>query len=315
MGFYDVLGALGAGLSTGAQAYDTLQQRERQQEIDEKDREERTRLRALEQALMELNLDQARAGPQPTYGVGAAGRPTMSGARDPGQVSEFMERYPVAPETPDPPSVSVRRPTAGGDYTISGTPDQIPGLVDALPPRMEPPENVSAGERRSDAVINNIVSGFRSETMDHRDAASGYAAMQGAYQELASGNPAAAIGMLFAYGKILDPGSVVREGELRTLQNIGAYDDRVKNWIQMAYNGTMTPEVAEGIVRVAENTMRQRQAMFRDVRESALRRGEIQGLSRAELEQIIPDYYRRFGAQGSEPQDLYDLYPNLRPPS
>jgi hypothetical protein len=304
MGFFDSLltgaNALSQGASTYFQTQDALQKREREQGIQDEDREESKRLRALERALMELRIGEAEAGPQPTYGVGAGGRPTMSGARDPGTVEEFMTRHPAQPEAP---RVSVSRPTAEGTYGVTGTQEQVTGTLGTLPPMIVPPEQVTPGDRRSDSVINSIVSGFRTETSDHRDAASGYAALKGAYDQLQTGNPAAAIGMLFAYGKILDPGSVVREGELRTLQNIGAYDQRVKNWMDMATKGTMTPEVAQGIMDVAENTLRQRAQAFADVRQNALQRGELQGVSRQELEQIIPDYYRRAfdGGTGASP--------------
>jgi hypothetical protein len=297
MAFYDILNAVGQGLSTGAQAYDAQQQRTRQQQIEEEEREEAKRLGAIQRALLELKVGEAERGPQPTYGVGAEGRPTMAGARDPAQVEDFRARYPAEPEVP---RMTVSRPTAEGTYGVTGTPEQVAGQMGTLPPMVTPPAPVTPGERRSDSVINSIVSGFRSETTDHRDAASGYAALKGAYDQLATGNPAAAIGMLFAYGKILDPGSVVREGELRTLQNIGAYDQRVKNWMKQATEGTMSPEVARGIMEVAENTLRQRAQAFQDVRENALQRGELQGVSREELEQIIPDYYRRaFGGDGA----------------
>jgi hypothetical protein len=280
--------AVAQGVSGYAQAKDFQDQRARQQQIEDQEREAKKRRDVLEMALLELRADNERQGPQPTFDVGPTGT-TVRGVTDPTQAKRYGEQF----RQPEAPQITLRRPTAEGDYSVAGSPGAVRGAMGGLPPMVTPPEPVTQGERRSDSVINSIVSGFRSETTDHRDAASGYAALKGAYDQLATGNPAAAIGMLFAYGKILDPGSVVREGELRTLQNIGAYDQRVKNWMKQATEGTMSDEVARGIMNVAENTLRQRAQAFGDVRQNALQRGELQGVSREELEQIIPDYYRR----------------------
>jgi hypothetical protein len=51
-------------------------------------------------------------------------------------------------------------------------------------------------------------------------------------------SPAGDISMIFSYMKMLDPVSVVREGEQATAQNAAGVPDRIRNW----YNKTLTGE-------------------------------------------------------------------------
>lgn len=96
MALYDLLGALGQGVSTGFQTHDALQQRERQQSIEDEDREERKRLQALERAIMELNLKSGHAelaaSRVPQFNVGPGGT-SVTGIRDPKQADEYAARY------------------------------------------------------------------------------------------------------------------------------------------------------------------------------------------------------------------------------
>jgi len=78
---------------------------------------------------------------------------------------------------------------------------------------------------------------FRKE---YSDQTKGYQEVKSAYGRiLASGDDAAGdIALIFNYMKMLDPGSVVREGEFATAQNAGGVPDRVVNLYNRALSGT-----------------------------------------------------------------------------
>lgn len=71
-------------------------------------------------------------------------------------------------------------------------------------------------------------------------------------------SPASDIGLIFGYMKMLDPGSVVREGEFATAQNAGGIPDRVANLYNKALNGQfLTPEQRQDFVSTAERLYNQ----------------------------------------------------------
>jgi len=66
-----------------------------------------------------------------------------------------------------------------------------------------------------------------------------FSATQDAYRKItaAEDTPAGDISLIFSYMKMLDPGSVVREGEFATAQNAAGVPDRVQNLYNQAING------------------------------------------------------------------------------
>lgn len=62
------------------------------------------------------------------------------------------------------------------------------------------------------------------------------------------------IGTIFGFMKMLDPGSVVREGEFATAQNSSGIPDRVRNMYNSAINGErLTPEQRAEFVRTSDS--------------------------------------------------------------
>jgi hypothetical protein len=62
------------------------------------------------------------------------------------------------------------------------------------------------------------------------------------------------IGTIFGFMKMLDPGSVVREGEFATAQNSSGVPDRVRNLYNNVVNGErLTPEQRAEFVRTADS--------------------------------------------------------------
>lgn len=61
------------------------------------------------------------------------------------------------------------------------------------------------------------------------------------------------VSLIFAYMKMLDPGSVVREGEFATAQNTGGIDDTIRNLYNGVVNGQrLTPEQRAKFVSAAD---------------------------------------------------------------
>ena len=101
-------------------------------------------------------------------------------------------------------------------------------LVKAPPPVIKPP----GGE----ATYEGLRKEWTNLTKDYRDIGNMWAKIREA-----GTNPTAAndMAMIFGYMKILDPGSVVREGEFANARNAAGVPDRVRNLYNQAKDGTM----------------------------------------------------------------------------
>lgn len=67
-----------------------------------------------------------------------------------------------------------------------------------------------------------------------------------------AGEAASDISLIFAFMKMLDPNSVVREGEFATAQNSGGIEEKIRNTYNQAVSGEfLTPEQREDFVRRA----------------------------------------------------------------
>lgn len=78
------------------------------------------------------------------------------------------------------------------------------------------------------------------------------------------GNDAAAssLALVYAYAKLLDPGSVVREGELRLTLSQGSVFDQITNMWKRAKEGTMSPRLVESMMREAMGQVNAAQGDF-----------------------------------------------------
>lgn len=141
-----------------------------------------------------------------------------------GQIYDWSTGTWIAPPTPEgaPADREVRNDQNGVPrYMDTGEP-VFPGVEVAEEP-------INFGDEES------LRDNFRMETADYRQ-------IQGHYQRLqaAAANPSAAgdVAMIFGFMKMLDPISVVREGEQATAANAGGVDDRILN----IYNRLLTGE-------------------------------------------------------------------------
>jgi hypothetical protein len=84
--------------------------------------------------------------------------------------------------------------------------------------------------------------------------------------ETAAKNPSAAgdISLIFGYMKLLDPTSVVREGEFATAQNAGSVPDRIFALYNKALTGeTLKSNIREDFVSQAKNLVRSQQEIYK----------------------------------------------------
>jgi len=71
------------------------------------------------------------------------------------------------------------------------------------------------------------------------------------------------VSLIFAFMKILDPGSVVREGEFATAQNAGGIPDRIRAQYNAAVDGQrLAPAQRQDFLNQAKNLARSQQQMF-----------------------------------------------------
>jgi hypothetical protein len=89
--------------------------------------------------------------------------------------------------------------------------------------------------------------------------------MASAYGKVTSADPTAAGDMssIFAYMKILDPGSTVREGEFASAQNAAGIPDRIRNMYNRAASGEiLAPEQREDFKAQARNLLKAQKSRY-----------------------------------------------------
>lgn len=103
----------------------------------------------------------------------------------------------------------------------------------------------------------------RQEVKDFRTVQSAYNSVQAAAR-----NPSAAgdLSLIFAYMKILDPGSVVREQEFANAQNAAGVPDRIRNTYNRVLNGQrLNPNQRNDFLGQANNLFQSRQQTFQGI--------------------------------------------------
>lgn len=117
-----------------------------------------------------------------------------------------------------------------------------------------------------------------------------------AYQSVlaADKSPAGDIALVFGFMKMVDPTSVVREGEFATAQNAGSVPERVRAMYNRALNGErLTDTIRADFIQQATNRANR---------------------SRQSLQKVIQDYHRRAQRIGVDPADAaYDYFLGAEP--
>lgn len=120
-----------------------------------------------------------------------------------------------------------------------------------------------------------LATSFRTDLSEHQQVANAYGTVLAAAQD-----PSAAgdLALIFAYMRMLDPGSVVREGEFATAQNAPGVPERVRAQYNRILSGErFTPEARADFLdrarRLAQQRQKQVQPILRRYRERARRAG------------------------------------------
>lgn len=92
------------------------------------------------------------------------------------------------------------------------------------------------------------------------------------------------LSLVFGFMKMLDPGSVVREGEFATAQNAAGVPDRVRNAYNRALSGEiLNPNQRAGFLAAAEDAYRAETATYQPIADLYGRLAQTQGLDPADI--------------------------------
>lgn len=154
---------------------------------------------------------------------------------------------------------------------------------------------VEQAERFRASMINTVLSNFQTQTRVMSDRATGLAGMQASFEGVQAGNPAAGLALIIGYNKVLDPPSIVRQGEVQTTTRLASLPERVQRAFQAAQTGTpVTVGMAENLLAAARGIVGANVATFSEFRDAALLRAEAVGLDRAEMEGLLPNPFAQF---------------------
>jgi hypothetical protein len=133
-------------------------------------------------------------------------------------------------------------------------------------------------------------------------------------------SPSGDLALIFNFMKVLDPGSVVREGEFATAQNAGGVDERTRSLYNRLMSGErLTPAQREDFLDRASRLYQTAEKEYSNISE------QYSGFARAAglpPEQVIPDF--RFSGEipdtgipptpsGYSRQDWMDLWRSMTP--
>ena len=117
---------------------------------------------------------------------------------------------------------------------------------------------------------------------EYSDATKGYQEVKSAYGRVLASQETAAgdLALIFNYMKMLDPGSVVREGEFATAQNAAGVPDRIKNLYNNLNKGErLNPEQRKMFAKQAEGLFNQARSQEQTVRQGIDRIARGYGLN------------------------------------
>lgn len=136
--------------------------------------------------------------------------------------------------------------------------------------------NVNVGGQQEFGNLNALATQFRTDIGDAQIVASSYGTVLAAAQDP---SPAGDMALVFAYMKMLDPGSAVREGEYATAENAGSIPERIRAQYNKAIDGErFTPAQRGDFVDRAKRLAAQRQAQIQPVLGRYRRRAESANL-------------------------------------
>lgn len=129
------------------------------------------------------------------------------------------------------------------------------GSASPKPPKPpEPPKPATISE------LTGLSKSFSQETKDDSAVAGSWRTL---HSNAALGTPAGDIAVIYAYMKLQDPTSVVREGEFATAQNAGGIHETIRARLNQAIGaGRLTPRLRSEILGSAKATLNSRRSQF-----------------------------------------------------
>ena len=145
---------------------------------------------------------------------------------------------------------------------ITNSAERIPGLP--IKPEQQPAATKAGGSASPKPATISELTGlsksFSQETKDDSDVAGSWRTL---HSNAALGTPAGDIAVIYAYMKLQDPTSVVREGEFATAQNAGGIHETIRARLNQAIGtGRLTPQLRSEILGSAKATLNSRRSQF-----------------------------------------------------
>lgn len=138
--------------------------------------------------------------------------------------------------------------------------------------------NVNVGGQQEFGNLNALATQFRQDAGEYQDVANAYATVQAA---VTSPSPAGDIALIFAFMKMQDPGSTVREGEQATARNAGNIPERIRaQYNRLLGTGESLTDVQRAdFVGQARRTAEARQRQFKPILSRYRARAQEAGLN------------------------------------
>lgn len=160
----------------------------------------------------------------------------------------------------------------------------------------------AAAERKASMKLSKDATDMRKEWLKNpitkmsQEVATAYEKVRAAG---ADPSPAGDLSLIFGYMKMLDPGSVVREGEFATAQNAAAVPDRVRNMYNRIMTGErLNPVQRQDFIQQASNVyggqMEQQNRFNQSFYDLALRTGV------SPQDVVLSDIFSKEGKSGSK---------------
>jgi len=118
----------------------------------------------------------------------------------------------------------------------------------------------------------------------------------------ANPSPAGDLGLIFAYMKMLDPGSVVREGEFAVAANSGGIPDRIRAQLQQVQSGQrLSPDMRRDFAETALRELDNRRKTYTNSLNLAYQRADMLGVPRDFVFPENASYDLTLGPDGQTP--------------
>lgn len=148
---------------------------------------------------------------------------------------------------------------------ITDSAERIPGLP--IKPEQQPAAPKAGGSAppkppkpATISELTGLSKSFSQETKGDSDVAGSWRTL---HSNAALGTPAGDIAVIYAYMKLQDPTSVVREGEFATAQNAGGIHETIRARLNQAIGtGRLTPQLRSELLGSAKATLNSRRSQF-----------------------------------------------------